>query len=318
MRWPAAAQALASAGLLLALVAGAVLYHRGGMTLGAVYALVAYAGMLQAPLMVIASQVRELEESLGAIRRINELFGETSAVQDGPHQLAPPGPGGLDVEFDAVSFSYRPGEPALSGVSFRIPAGRKLALVGRTGSGKSTIARLLLRFADPDGGTVRVGGRDLRELTRDSLRAHVGLVTQEVQLLHAPVRDNVSLFDPDLPDDTISTALVEVGLGGWLDGLPDGLDTVLGAGATGLSAGEAQLLAFARVLVTDPAVVVFDEASSRLDEVSRERFDAAAERLLAGRTALIIAHRPEALRGTDDTLVLGDGKVLEYGPRNLS
>jgi ATP-binding cassette, subfamily B, bacterial len=316
VRWPAAAQGLASLGLVLALLAGAALYLTGQLSLGGAYLFVAYAGMLGAPLMTIVLQVRDLEDALGALRRINQLFDIRSAVLDGPERLPDQPPGcGVPLELEDVSFHYRPGEFALREVSVSVEAGRRLAVVGRTGAGKSTLAKLLVRFADPSSGRVLVAGHDLRELTVDSVRGQVGMVTQEVQVFRDTVRNNVTVFDATIGDAEVAGALREVGLGDWLDGLPDGLDTVLGAGAVGLSGGEAQLLAFARVLIADPGLLVLDEASSRLDPRSRERFEAALERILDGRTAVIIAHRLDAVRNADQVLVLQGGQVAEHGDR---
>ncbi|MFL6125407.1 ABC transporter ATP-binding protein [Actinophytocola sp.] len=316
VRWPAAAQGLASLSLLLALLAGAILYSTGQMTLGSAYVLVAYAGMLQVPLMVLVSQAQEVEEAVGALRRIDELFAVRSTIVDGAHTLGPHTPGGgVEVVLDDVSFGYRPGELAVREVNVRVAPGRRLALVGRTGSGKSTLARLLVRFADPVSGRVLLDGRDIRDLTVSSVRSRVGLVTQDVRIFHASVRDNVTMFGDEVPDSAVEEALRAVGLEPWLSGLPAGLASVLGAGEAGLSAGEAQLLAFARILVTDPGLVVLDEASSRLDQVSRKTFDTALTRMLAGRTAVVIAHQLAAVRVCDEVLVLRDGRVLEHGDR---
>jgi ATP-binding cassette, subfamily B, bacterial len=314
VRWPAAAQALASLSLVLALLAGSALYFSHSLSLGAVYALIAYAGMMQGPLMQIVMQLQDLESCVGSLRRVNLLFGERSSLSDGPAVLAPGGPtAGLSVEFDRTSFSYRPGEQALRDVCFRVEPGKRLALAGRTGSGKTTMARLLFRFADPTTGRVLLGGQDLRQATIESVRAHVGLVSQEVQIFHGSVRDNVTVFDPAVPDDRVTEVLDQAGLGGWRRGLPDGLDTVLGAGATGLSAGESQLLAFARVLLSDPGLIVLDEASSRLDPASLITFKEAQSRLLAGRTAVIISHDPGTLREAGRVVVLADGMIVADG-----
>lgn len=316
VRWPAAAQGLASLGLVLALLAGGLLYFTGQVTLGGAYLFVVYAGMLQSPLMTIVVQMRDLDEAFGALRRISDLFAEQGGIADGAEHLpAPSGRTGVALELDAVSFRYVPDDFALRDISIRLAPGERLAVVGRTGAGKSTLARLLFRFADPATGRILLDGHDTRELTIDSLRRQVGLVSQEVQLFHATVRDNVTLFDPDVPDADVVRALREIGLGGWLDLLADGLDTVLGTGAAGLSAGEAQLLAFARVLIADPGLVVLDEASSRLDPASRRTFAAAQERLLTGRTAVIIAHQPDAVRSADQVLVLREGRAAGYGDR---
>jgi ATP-binding cassette subfamily B protein len=300
---------------VLALVAGVALYVSGQVTLGGAYVFVAYAGMLQAPLLLIVVQVHEMEEALGALGRIKDLFGIRSSVVDGSATLPDRDGQAVELELDDVSFSYLPGEFALNDVSLRLAPGRRLAIVGRTGSGKSTLARLLFRFADPTEGRVLLASRDLRDLTLNSLRGQVGWVTQEVQIFHDTVRDNVRVFDDAVTDDAVDRALREVGLGDWLDRLPAGLDTILGAGETGLSAGQAQLLAFARVLVADPGLVVLDEASSRLDPESRVLFDAAIDRLLAGRTAVVIAHQLDAVRTADEVLVLRDGTVVEHGDR---
>jgi ABC-type multidrug transport system fused ATPase/permease subunit len=312
VRWPAAAQALSSVGFVLALGTGAWLYKSGQMSLGTAYTLVAYAVMVQTPLLVITAQFHDLEAALGALRRIHGLLGERSAVPDGDVALPARAP---DVEFDHVRFSYEEGEEALRDVSFRLRPEGRLAVVGRTGSGKSTLLRLLFRFADPGSGAVRLDGQDLREVSVESLRGQVGLVTQEVQLFAATVRENVTLFDDEVGDEQVRDALAEVGLGPWLESLTDGLNTPLGPGGTGLSAGQEQLLAFARVLIQNPGLLLLDEASSRLDPASQRAFEAAMERLLAGRTAIIVAHRLETIRTVGEVLTMQDGRVLEHDTR---
>jgi ATP-binding cassette subfamily B protein len=198
-----------------------------------------------------------------------------------------------------------------------LPAGRKLGLLGRTGSGKTTITRLLLRLYDPQAGAVWLGDVDLRHLALAALRRHVGIVTQDVQLFNASVRDNVTFYDCTIGDSAIKAALATVGLADWLHALPAGLDTELSAGGGSLSAGEAQLLAFARVLLKNPGVVILDEASSRLDPVTERRLDLAVEQLLHKRTAIINAHPLATVQKVDDILILEAGRivVVEYGPR---
>jgi ATP-binding cassette subfamily B protein len=200
-------------------------------------------------------------------------------------------------------------------VDLELAAGRALGVVGRTGSGKTTLARLALRLADPTEGSVLLAGTDLRHLGREDLRRRVRMVSQDVHLFAASLRDNLTLFDDRVPDEAIEAALTSVGLRRWRDLLPDGLDTRLGAGATGLSAGEAQLVALARVFLSDPALVVLDEASSRLDPATETAVRAATERLLAGRTAIVIAHRLSTLAGVDEVAVMEGGRVVEHGPR---
>jgi ATP-binding cassette, subfamily B, bacterial len=209
----------------------------------------------------------------------------------------------------------------LDGVSFELAAGKVLGVLGRTGSGKTTLTRLLFRLYDVDEGGIVLHGRDLRTVPLSDLRRHVGMVTQDVQLFEATVRDNLTLFRaydrsrPPIADADILTAVETLGLGDWLRGLPDGLDTVLKSGGQGLSAGQAQLLAFTRVFLRDPKLVVLDEASSRLDPATEHLLERAIDRLLAGRTGIIIAHRLRTVQRADDILILENGRCLEYGPR---
>jgi ATP-binding cassette, subfamily B, bacterial len=202
----------------------------------------------------------------------------------------------------------------LTDVSFRLPAGAVLGLLGRTGSGKTTLARLLPRFYDPAAGAIRLGGAPIHAATVAELRRRVGLVTQDVQLFQASVRDNLTFFNPAADDARILAVLDDLGLGAWFRSLPAGLDTELIAGG-GLSAGEAQLLAFARAFLADPGLVILDEASSRLDPATERLIERAIDTLLAGRTGIIIAHRLATVQRADEILILEDGRILEAGER---
>jgi ABC-type multidrug transport system fused ATPase/permease subunit len=203
----------------------------------------------------------------------------------------------------------------LHDISFRIAAGRTLGILGRTGSGKTTLTRLLFRLYDVTGGAIRLGGIDIRDVRLDSLRRQVGMVTLEVQLFHATVRENLTFFDASISDERILQVLEELELLPWYQALPDGLDTVLAAGGGGLSAGEAQVLAFTRVFLRDPGLVILDEASSRLDPATERLIERAVDRLLADRTGIIIAHRLATVLRADDILILEDGRIREYGER---
>jgi len=234
------------------------------------------------------------------------------------------------VEFKDVSFGYAgpeaaaaPAEAAggtvLHGISFRLQPGAVLGLLGRTGSGKTTMTRLLFRLYDPDHGTIRVGDgaglADLRTLPLADLRQAIGMVTQNIQLFHASVRDNLTFFDPDIPDQRILRVIEELGMGPWYRALPAGLDSELASGGGGLSAGEAQLLAFVRVFLRDPGLVVLDEASSRLDPATERLIERAVEQLVQGRTAIVIAHRLATVERADEIMVLEYGRILEHGAR---
>ena len=201
----------------------------------------------------------------------------------------------------------------LDDVSFRLAPGTVLGLLGRTGGGKTTITRLISRLYDPDQGTVRLGGVDLRTVSPGSLRRAVGVVTQDVQLFRATVKENLTFFDRESDDKAVLAVLDRAGLGDWVRGL--GLGTVLEAGGGGLSAGESQLLAFARVFLQDPGVVVLDEPSSRLDPATEAMLAGASERLFSGRTVIIVAHRLDTVRTADQIMVVEGGRIVEYDER---
>ena len=300
-------------GYLGAVALGAGLFSAGAISLGTVYLVLYYTELLQRPLAQLADQIGDLQQAGAGIRRVQDLWAHAPTRDESGRAPLPPGP--LPVEFAAVTFGYGAGPPVLQDLSFRVAPGRVLGVVGRTGSGKSTLARLLLRLYDPDAGAVLVGGADLRALAPADLHRRVGLVTQEVHLFAATVRDNLTLFAPAVSDARLLTVLRALDLGAWYDALPQGLDTELAAGGEGLSAGEAQLLAFARVFLQDPGLVILDEASSRLDPATEGRIAAAVEVLLRGRTAIIIAHRLATVARADDILVLDAGRVAEHAPR---
>jgi ATP-binding cassette subfamily B protein len=202
----------------------------------------------------------------------------------------------------------------VSRITLSLPPGCVLGVLGRTGSGKTTLTRLLFRLYDPTEGTIRLGGADLRDVAFAELRGRVGMVTQDVQLFGASVRDNIALFDPAVTDEQIHAALAKLDLADWVQRL-GGLDAGLAAGGAGMSAGEAQLLAFTRLLLRDPGLVILDEAAARLDPVTEARLERAIDRLLAGRTAIVIAHRLRTVARADDILILEEGRVVEFGPR---
>lgn len=203
----------------------------------------------------------------------------------------------------------------LQDISFHLPAGQVLGLLGRTGSGKSTLARLLLGLYAPQAGRIALGGVDFADTPRCNLPHHVGMVTQEVQIFQGTVRENLTFFDPKIADADVHEVLTLLGLDRWLARLPSGLDTPIGAHGVGLSAGEAQLLAFARVFLKNPGLVILDEASARLDPGTEALLTTAMERLFAGRSAIVIAHRLQTVLHADWILILEQGQIAEYGPR---
>jgi ATP-binding cassette subfamily B protein len=304
--------ALFVAGAGSSLAASVVLHRRGALTVGAVFAIFRYTTMLRMPLERLSRHMNSFQQATGAIVRVQELLSTAPRVVDGVG--APLPAGALAVELDRISFAYD-AELVLDDVSLTLVPGEVLGLLGRTGSGKTTISRLLFRLHDVDAGAVRLGGVDVREPRLDELRSRVGLVTQDVQLFAGTLRDNVTLFDPRIDDVTLRDVFTALDLDEWLAELPDGLDTELGVTARGLSAGEAQLVALARVFLKDPGLVVLDEASSRLDPHTEELLEHAITRLLAGRTGIVIAHRLGTVERADSILILDGGRVAEHGRR---
>jgi len=320
------ASGLFSAGFAVALTVGARLYLAHAVTIGTVWMSVQYAGMMAQPIVLIGTQLQQFQTASASLSRISGLLAIGPQLKDGPgldwtasRRFAP------KVAFEQVSFAYRADAPVLQDVSLTLAPGEVLGLLGRTGSGKTTLSRLLFRLYDPTEGRIALDGLDIRDATLPELRGRIGLVTQEVQLFDASVRDNATLFDAEVSDARIVEVLTDLGLGDWLARQPNGLDTVLAAGG-GLSAGEAQLLAFARVFLKDPGLIVLDEASSRLDPVSDRLIERALDKLLGGRgngvgiggakrTAIIIAHKLSTVARADRICILERGRVLEAAER---
>lgn len=314
-------------------VAGAFFLQRQ-ITIGTLFLLVAYVRLMESPIKYIRRQISDMQRAVASIGRINEFLRLEPEVKETVTAKLPDG--ATAVSFHNVSFAYKDQLPVngnqspisnlqsqnvLHDVTFELETGKVLGLLGRTGSGKTTLTRLLFRLYDVDAGSIRLDGIDLRQVSLADVRQHIGMVTQDVQLFEATVRDNLTLFrryDPSktpIPDGEIEAALHTLGLGEWLDGLPEGLDTVLKSGGQGLSAGQAQLLAFTRVFLRNPQLVVLDEASSRLDPATEQLLERAIDTLLYGRTAIIIAHRLRTVQRADDILILENGRIQETGPR---
>jgi ATP-binding cassette subfamily B protein len=300
-------------GFTLALALGAVFYMRGLLTIGGMYVLLYYTEILLDPIEQISRQLQDLQKAAAGVERITDLFALSATIRGRGIRRLPEGP--LPIGFHGVSFAYEDGEPVLDGVSFQLEAGHKLGLLGRTGSGKTTLTRLLFRLYDPVAGNIELGGTDLTALEPDYVRSRVSMVTQDVQLFRASVRDNLTFFDAHRTDEQVIQVLQDVGLEDWYASLNKGLDTELAPGGNDLSAGQAQLLAFARVFLANPSVVVLDEPSSRLDPATEKLLERAMARLLEGRTGIIIAHRLDTVQRVDDIMIIEDGKVAEYGAR---
>jgi ATP-binding cassette subfamily B protein len=297
----------------MSLIIGYYLYRDGMITLGTVYLIVTYTNLLRRPIRELTQQVENLQNIGAATERLIELRGIQPKILDGPGTEIPTG--ALSLAFENVNFSYKEGEPVLEQIDFQLKPGTVMGVLGRTGSGKTTLARLVFRLYDPTQGRIILGGVPLPNTTLNALRGRVALVTQDVQLFQSTIRDNITFFDASIPDSRILEVIAQLGLEDWLGKQPNGLDTKLESGGRSISAGEAQLLAFTRIFLRDPGLVILDEASSRLDPATEQLIERAIDKLLKDRTAIIIAHRLGTLHRTKDILILEDGKVIEKGDR---
>jgi len=295
----------------LALGLAGLRFGQGALTIGTVYLVFSFTQQLQDPLIRLSHQLQDYQRAMAGLSRTREIL-DTPTERRGGSASLPDDP--REVTFDDVTFGYAPGRPVISGLSLTLRPGQTLGVVGRTGAGKSTVAKLLAGLVRPDDGQVRLGGVDTASVDIGELRAQVALVTQDVFVLDATVRDNVTLMDPEVTEAQVETALAALGLTEWVRRLPHGLDTRVNEHL--MSAGEAQLLALTRVLIRDPAVVVLDEASARLDPATERRLDGALRPALEGRTAVVIAHRLATLDRVDLIAVIDDGRLVEAGPRD--
>ncbi len=300
-------------GNALAFALGAYLWSISAITIGTIYLIFYYTNLLAQPLEQIRTQLLDLQRAGASIERVEGLLQTEPTIISG--SLTRLLPGALAVEFRKVSFGYASDKAVLRDLSFHLKPGKVLGVLGRTGSGKTTLARLLLRLYDYQDGEIYLGKVPIRKLSLHTLRQHIGVVTQDVQLFRASVRDNLTFFNRTIPDKHIIEVLDDLGLSSWYFSLPNGLDTELGSDSEGLSAGQAQLLAFTRVFLANPGLVILDEASSRLDPATEFLIEGAVSKLLLGRTGIMIAHRLGTVLRTDEILILEEGRILEYGSK---
>ncbi|MCP4357744.1 MAG: ABC transporter ATP-binding protein [Chloroflexi bacterium] len=308
-------QGLFRVGTALGLGLGGWLYLQGSITIGSVFLITTYSAMLQEPLRRLTQQLQDFQRAVAGVSRIQQLFLTQSSIQNDESSGVRLPDGALAVQFRSVNFAYTADKPVLHDLNFYLRPGEVLGLLGRTGSGKTTTTRLIFRLYEACGGVVRLGNRPVQAVPLAHLRQKVGLVTQEVQLFNATIRDNLTFFNAAVSDTQILAALTDLELTTWYESLPHGLDTMLEAGGQGLSAGEAQLLAFTRVFLQDPGLIIMDEASSRLDPATEFLIERAIDKLLLNRTAVIVAHRLKTVQRADTILILENGRVKELGAR---
>jgi ATP-binding cassette subfamily B protein len=300
-------------GLVAVLWLGGRRVISGDLSLGSFVAFNAYVAMLVWPLRVLGQRVTTLQKAVGASARISEVLDAEPQLRDPRHPLKLERPVRGDVRLEGVQFGHEGDRPILDGLDLNVAAGESLALVGATGSGKSTVAGLLARLYDPDAGRVLLDGHDVRELRIADVRGAVALVFEETFLFTDTVRENIRFARPDAHDDDVERAAALAGAAAFIEELPDGYDTVLGERGFSLSGGQRQRVAIARAILADPAVLVLDDATSAVDATKEHEIRAALTTVMSGRTTLVIAHRPATIALADRVALLEGGRIVEQG-----
>jgi ABC-type multidrug transport system fused ATPase/permease subunit len=308
---------------------GGYMWYTGRISIGMVYLMINYIQLLEKPLEQLREQLLDIQKASASILRMEELFQIKSKIEtteDTSDEITESqvsslhSPESTKKESDTalslkqVSFEYEDNVPVINNISFTLKTGKILGILGHTGCGKSTLARLIVRFYDPGAGSIYLNGKPLKSISPKELRKQIAYVTQEVQLFHASVRDNITFFNPAVDDSLIISTIYEMGLKDWYENLSEGLDTMI-QHSGGMSSGEAQLLTLVRLFLKNPKLVILDEASARLDPITERLADQALKKLMEGRACIIIAHRLKTVEQADDILILESGTILEYGKR---
>jgi ABC-type multidrug transport system fused ATPase/permease subunit len=297
-------------GITLVFILGIPLFNAGSITLGTIFLMNYYVQQLVYPIFEILRQLQTLQQADASIERIEEILDLDSEIENnGIKKLEGP----VTVTFKDVNFAYFEDQKVLQSISFELSPGEQLGLIGRTGSGKTTISRLLYRLYNIGGGEILLNGIHLQDYELSQLRRRIGLVSQDVQLFNTTLRNNITFFDSSIPDEKLNGIIESLNLKTWFNQLPKGFDTRISA--DDVSAGQAQLIALSRIFLEDPALIILDEASSRLDPATEKILSQALEKIMYNKTAIIIAHRLSTLNSVDKILELSYGEILEYGFR---
>ncbi len=311
-RYNPALTAIPSLGMVGVLALGGWLAIHGSITLGTFLAFSAYLAQMAGPVRTLTMMITIGQEARASVVRVFEVIDSRPVIADKPGAPAL-ARGAAGISFDDVTFGYVPSQPILRGLSLRVEPGETVAVVGASGSGKSTIAQLLTRFYDPQGGSVRIGGHDVKDVTRDSVRDAIGLVMEDSFLFSDTVRANIAYGRPDATKEQVIAAARAAQAHEFIARLPDGYDTVVGEQGLTLSGGQRQRVSLARALITDPRLLVLDDATSAIDPRLEAEIHAALSEIMRGRTTLIIAHRRSTLNLADRIVVLDEGRVADSG-----
>lgn len=307
-----AVEIISSAGIATVVLFGAMLVLNGQITPGAVLVFTSYLTNMYKPIRDLAKLSTKFSKAMVSAERINAILELEPEIQDDPDAIEAAHLKG-EITFDQVSFGYGDGKPVLRNVSFSIPPGQRVALVGASGAGKSTIASLLLRLYDPQEGAISIDGRGIKRYRRESLRHEIGIVLQDSLLFGATIKENISYGKPDATPEEIEAAARQAHAHEFISALPDGYDTVVGERGSTLSGGQRQRISLARAIIKRPSILILDEPTSAVDAESAQLIGAAVERLQEGKTSLMIVHHFSFLKKFDQILVLKGGEVVERG-----
>ena len=300
-------------GIIYALVGmfGALSVVKGRITVGTLVSFLSYANQYTKPFNEISGVVSELQNALASAERVFAVIDSDDEESDAGKPLLEDPDG--SVLFDNISFSYVPEKPLLTDITIDVKPGQRVAIVGPTGCGKTTLINLIMRFYDTTDGSVIISGKNVRDVTRNSLRSCFGMVLQETWLFNGTIRENIAYGKPDATEDEIIKAAKAAHAHSFIKRLPEGYDTVIGENGGSLSQGQKQLLTIARIMLTDPPMLILDEATSNIDIRTEVKIQKAFEELMKGKTSFIIAHRLSTIRNTDMILVMRDGNIVEHG-----
>ena len=293
-------------------IVGAVSAVNGGISIGQLSSFLIYANQYTKPFNEISGVVTELQTALASARRVFEVLDEPLEAPDSPDAVVVETSNG-NVSMENVSFSYVPDRKLIEGLTVHTRSGERVAIVGPTGSGKTTIINLLMRFYDVDSGTISIDGRQIKAMTRNSMRALYGMVLQETWLFAGSVRDNIAYGKPDATEEEIIDAAKAAHAHSFIKRLPDGYDTIISEDGGNISQGQKQLLCIARVMLVQPPMLILDEATSSIDTRTEMQIQRAFEKLMKGRTSFVVAHRLSTIREADCILVMNEGSIVEQG-----
>ena len=291
-------------------VFGAIMATTGGITVGGLASFLSYASTYAKPFNEISGVITEFQNALACAARLFEIIDSEVEIDNGEIQLQEPKG---SIEFNNVCFSYDKSKKLIENLNIKVEPGQKVAIVGPTGAGKSTIINLLMRFYDIDSGQILIDGRDIRDINLDNLRSNFGMVLQETWLKNASIRDNLKMANPDAADEEIIEAAKACHAHSFIKKMPYGYDTVIDTEGGILSVGQLQLLCITRVMLNIPSMLILDEATSSIDTRTEQKIQSAFNKMMDGRTTFVVAHRLSTIKGADMILFVKDGTIVEQG-----